>query len=841
MARLEIEIVAVNAELKRVLRESKVELTNFAKGLNFKPAGIDNINTALAKTKQLLKDISVLSNNASRGLNMSGSAGSNTSDLQRERLALAQSRTAAQEYRTEQARLRTEMAAVRAQTVQNRTATIAAAGSYREAQQTLTALGRSIRESAGGFNSTNPAIRAQITQYRELNERLSAFDATMGNHQRNVGNYKTALGGLSRTLISLAAGAFSVGAITNFGREVIKITAEFQKFGAVLSNTLGSEALSDLKLQEIQAFAEKTPFAVAELTSAFVKLANSGFKPTGDEMRSLGDLAASTGKTFDQLAEAVLDAQTGEFERLKEFGIRAKDAGDSVIFTYRGVQTQVEKTSVAIRDYITNLGNAEGVSGSMAKISQTLGGQISNLGDTWDKMLLSVGSNTSGVFNKAIKAISGALTKIIQYNEELEIASNYNLGNKTVDFFQQINRALNPFSSKGATKIELSTSGIKEARKDVSNFVSEAIAAANSTDDFGRALADLKIQGDKALKSAGIQSEEERRGISDAYQKGVKAIIDARRNFDKELVVGGGNFGRTTKEVKNTTVAVKELVTELNKINTNTLGASAPSFTKPKPADIGITGAVSIPDIASQTDLAYAQLLEKQAEFNQAFNQLAESGISQTLGNIGASIAEALANGGDVLGAVGSELLNGFSQFLDDYGDLLIKYGAAAVLKGKLDLAALVPGAGIAAGLAAIAAGVALKAASAAINAKQSGKSDSGGSKPVSRFANGAVLSGPTIGLMAEYPGASSNPEVVSPLDKLNSMISKNIRNTLAMGLGTGSGYTGAVKRVGSVGGSGRVTGRTSETIILGLDAKLEGSVIRLAVKRADEIAKRGG
>lgn len=38
-------------------------------------------------------------------------------------------------------------------------------------------------------------------------------------------------------------------------------------------------------------------------------------------------------------------------------------------------------------------------------------------------------------------------------------------------------------------------------------------------------------------------------------------------------------------------------------------------------------------------------------------------------------------------------------------------------------------------------------------------------------FANGGIISGPTYGLMGEYPGAASNPEVVAPLDKLQSMI----------------------------------------------------------------------
>ena len=38
-------------------------------------------------------------------------------------------------------------------------------------------------------------------------------------------------------------------------------------------------------------------------------------------------------------------------------------------------------------------------------------------------------------------------------------------------------------------------------------------------------------------------------------------------------------------------------------------------------------------------------------------------------------------------------------------------------------------------------------------------------------FASGGIVSGPTMGLMGEYPGAKSNPEVVAPLDKLKDMI----------------------------------------------------------------------
>ena len=39
------------------------------------------------------------------------------------------------------------------------------------------------------------------------------------------------------------------------------------------------------------------------------------------------------------------------------------------------------------------------------------------------------------------------------------------------------------------------------------------------------------------------------------------------------------------------------------------------------------------------------------------------------------------------------------------------------------------------------------------------------------KFADGGIVYGPTLGLMGEYPGARSNPEVIAPLDKLKDMI----------------------------------------------------------------------
>ena len=39
------------------------------------------------------------------------------------------------------------------------------------------------------------------------------------------------------------------------------------------------------------------------------------------------------------------------------------------------------------------------------------------------------------------------------------------------------------------------------------------------------------------------------------------------------------------------------------------------------------------------------------------------------------------------------------------------------------------------------------------------------------KFADGGLVYGPTLGLMGEYSGAKSNPEVIAPLNKLRGLL----------------------------------------------------------------------
>lgn len=109
----------------------------------------------------------------------------------------------------------------------------------------------------------------------------------------------------------------------------------------------------------------------------------------------------------------------------------------------------------------------------------------------------------------------------------------------------------------------------------------------------------------------------------------------------------------------------------------------------------------------------------------------------------------------------------------------------AAAASGALSAHSGIPFVGIALGLAAVAAIIAVMSS-------------------LPKFAKGGIAYGPTLGLFGEYAGASNNPEVVAPLDRLKSLI----------------------------GGAGSMEGGSVEF-------KIDGRVLRGILSKVDNVSKR--
>ena len=223
------------------------------------------------------------------------------------------------------------------------------------------------------------------------------IEQSMDNIAGNSKKAQDGIANMTRSLIQLG-GIASIGML---GKQILEVTAKFEKFGIVLRNSLGDEK-GNASLDMITKFAATTPFQLDEVTDSFIRMANQGFVPTSGQMTKLGDLASSTGKSFNQLSEAILDAQTGEFERLKEFGIKASANGDKVTFSFKEQKTTIDNTSSAIQGYILSLGELNGVQGANAKISASLTGELSNTKDKIESIYNEIGKSNSGAVYEGI-------------------------------------------------------------------------------------------------------------------------------------------------------------------------------------------------------------------------------------------------------------------------------------------------------------------------------------------------------------------------------------------------------------------------------------------------------
>ena len=241
-----------------------------------------------------------------------------------------------------------------------------------------------------------------IKQIRKYNAELAQTQAQINKLQGGT----TALGSAFKGAFAALSALGIIAGLAETIKYVVQTTATFEKFKAVLTNTLGSQRAAAEAFDLIQKTAATTPFSLEQVTEAYIKLANRGLKPTELALKSFADIAASQGKELDQFVEAALDATQGEFERLKEFGIKASKSGEQITFAFKGIKESVENTPEAINAFLVALGQVEGVAGSTDSISQTLSGTWSNLGDNAGQLANALGTILLPVINGLLKGVN---------------------------------------------------------------------------------------------------------------------------------------------------------------------------------------------------------------------------------------------------------------------------------------------------------------------------------------------------------------------------------------------------------------------------------------------------
>lgn len=212
------------------------------------------------------------------------------------------------------------------------------------------------------------------------------------------------------SLAGVAASYISLDRLINTQRT-------FDKLNAGLITATGSAEGAAAAFDSLQKFAKETPYGLEQSVQAFIRLKNLGLNPSEAALMSYGNTAAAMGGDLIQMIEAVADATTGEFERLKAFGIKASQENGKVSLVFKGQTTTIKNNAKEIEKYLLRLGNVDFASASTNRM-KTLDGSISNLEDTIDSLFLKV--SQSGIGDAIKSGVDGASESLETLGDNLD-------------------------------------------------------------------------------------------------------------------------------------------------------------------------------------------------------------------------------------------------------------------------------------------------------------------------------------------------------------------------------------------------------------------------------------
>jgi tape measure domain-containing protein len=158
----------------------------------------------------------------------------------------------------------------------------AAEGSYAKLNKETIELKKQLRDLPGAFNLATGAINknnAQAVIWQKTIERndnaLKKMDASMGNHQRNVGNYSSAFKGLNLSISGLIAPILGVSTAYEALSKSIQIIDQMTRLKLGLEAVSSSSAQVARRWQFLATLADRTGQDVEKLTENYISFAGA--------------------------------------------------------------------------------------------------------------------------------------------------------------------------------------------------------------------------------------------------------------------------------------------------------------------------------------------------------------------------------------------------------------------------------------------------------------------------------------------------------------------------------------------------------------------------------------
>ena len=216
-------------------------------------------------------------------------------------------------------------------------------------------------------------------------------------------------GNVASKLRPLIAGIFSIAAITGFIKKLIEVRSELEKQSAIIKTVTGSQYQANETMKDLRSLADLSSESMKSLSNAYIRLANQGIKPTLDQMKKMMDVAVSSNRGFEQLAEAIFDAVNQQTRGLKDFRINSKIEGDKIVLSFKGMTETVDLTAEAITGFVLKIAELPGIAGATEEVAKTMSGAVNDIGDAWEHFFDDTSKASEGFLRNLLKVVTGTV------------------------------------------------------------------------------------------------------------------------------------------------------------------------------------------------------------------------------------------------------------------------------------------------------------------------------------------------------------------------------------------------------------------------------------------------
>ncbi|WP_294462452.1 hypothetical protein [uncultured Ruminobacter sp.] len=222
-------------------------------------------------------------------------------------------------------------------------------------------------------------------QEAEIKKVTKAVDNQTGVLQKNASGWKMLMTGFAIKFASEIVDGFK--SIISTGLEASRV---YEDMSARLTPLVGDLETAQKTFWSLNGLEDETATATDKLAKAFVDLGNNGLTNSNEQLKTYATIAHGTGRDINTLTDAVIAFSQGSTKALRQFGITAKDNGDTISLTYKGSTTEIEKNSKALDSYLSDLAknNFDGVLEAKLNTVSAATGRLDNAWGTFCTRLM---------------------------------------------------------------------------------------------------------------------------------------------------------------------------------------------------------------------------------------------------------------------------------------------------------------------------------------------------------------------------------------------------------------------------------------------------------------------